>query len=42
MGQNSMTDGLIKRGEDTKRHRKGGDVKMAAEIGVKHLQAKNG
>lgn len=36
-----MIGTLIKRGEDTKRHRKEGDVKMAAEIGVKHLQAKN-
>lgn len=35
-----MTGVFIKTGEDTKRHRKEGGVKMEAEIRVKHLQAK--
>lgn len=30
----------MRRGEDTQRHRIEGDVKMGAEFGVMHLQAK--
>lgn len=41
LGQKSMISALIKREEDPKRHRKEGYVKMSADIGVKHLQAKN-
>jgi len=35
-----MTDVLVRRSEDTQRHRIEGDVKMGAEIGVIHLYAK--